>query len=176
MVGITKFAKIFGSANEALETRACSAEDHEPNKKEVFLKRKFLTLTLLLAFAVGSFCANRLLAATLDWEITKQIKLERAPLDVATSTDGRWIFVLTQGEILFYSMDEGRVVNRISVDNMFDTLTHSGKDNTLVIGSHSGKTLKIIQLEVIHTIDISELPFKGPEHAPVTIAVFGDYQ
>ena len=29
MVGITKFAKIFGSVNEALETLAGSAEDHE---------------------------------------------------------------------------------------------------------------------------------------------------
>ena len=29
MVGITKFAKIFGSVNEALETLAVSAEDHE---------------------------------------------------------------------------------------------------------------------------------------------------
>jgi anti-anti-sigma factor len=29
MVGITKFAKIFGSVNEAVETLAGSAEDHE---------------------------------------------------------------------------------------------------------------------------------------------------
>ena len=140
------------------------------------MKRKFLTLAILLALAAGSFCANRLLAAGLDWQVINQIKLEGAPLDVATSTDGRWIFVLTQGEVLVYSTLEEKVVNRIPVDKIFDMLTHSEKDNTLVLGSHSGKTLKIIQLEVIHTIDISGLPFKGPEHAPVTIAVFGDYQ
>jgi len=140
------------------------------------LKRKFLTLAILLALAAGSFCANRLLAAGLDWQVINQIKLEEAPLDVATSTDGRWIFVLTQGEVLVYSTLEEKVVNRIPVDKILDMLTHSEKDNTLVLGSHSGKTLKIIQLEVIHTIDISGLPFKGPEHAPVIIAVFGDYQ
>lgn len=140
------------------------------------MKRKFLTLAILLALAAGSFCANRLLAAGLDWQVINQIKLEEAPLDVATSTDGRWIFVLTQGEVLVYSTLEEKVVNRIPVDKILDMLTHSEKDNTLVLGSHSGKTLKIIQLEVIHTIDISGLPFKGPEHAPVIIAVFGDYQ
>ena len=140
------------------------------------MKRKFLTLAILLALAAGSFCANRQLAATLDLQVINQIKLEEPPLDVATSTDGRWIFVLTQGEVLVYSTLEEKVVNRIPVDKIFDMLTHSEKDNTLVLGSHSGKTLKIIQLEVIHTIDISGLPFKGPEHAPVTIAVFGDYQ
>ena len=131
---------------------------------------------MFLSLTIGLSCATHLFAVNLDWEITKQIKLEEAPLDVATSPDGRWIFVLTQGEVLVYSMIEGKVINRIPVDNIFDTLTHSEKDNTLVLGSRSGKTLKIIQLEVIHTIDISGLPFKGPEHAPVTIAVFGDYQ
>ena len=140
------------------------------------MKKKSLTLTILLALAVCSFCANRLLATTLDWEITKQIKLDATPLDVATSPDGGWIFVLTQGEVLVYSTAEGHVVNRIPVHKIFDTLTHSGKDNTLVLGSRSGKTLKIIQLEVIHTIDISGLPVKGPEQAPIIIAVFGDYQ
>jgi len=140
------------------------------------LKGKFLILTILLALAVGSFCANRLLAATLDWQVINQIKLEVAPLDVATSTNSRWIFVLTQGEVLVYSTLEEKVVNRIPVDKIFDMLTHSEKDNTLILGSGSEKILKIIQLEVIHTIDISGLPFKGPNHAPVTIAVFGDYQ
>ena len=115
-------------------------------------------------------------ATNLDWEVINQIKLEASPLDVATSTDGRWVFVLTQAEVLVYSTAEGRVINRIPVGENFDRLTHSSINNTLILGSGSGKTLKIIQLEVIHTIDISGLPFKGPEHATVTIAVFGDYQ
>jgi len=140
------------------------------------LKRKALILTILLALAVGYFCANRLFAATLDWQVINQIKIEGAPLDVATSTDGRWVFVLTQGEVIVYSTADGHVVNRIPVDKIFDMLTHSAINNTLILGSGSGKTLKIIQLEVIHTIDISGLPFKGPEHAPITIAVFADYQ
>ena len=140
------------------------------------MKGKALILTLLLALAAGSFCANRLLAATLDWQVKNQIKLEGAPLDVATSTDGRWIFVLTQGEVLVYSTSEGHVINRIPAGENFDRLTHSAINNTLILGSGSGKTLKIIQLEVIHTIDISGLPFKGPEHAPIIIAVFADYQ
>ena len=127
------------------------------------MKGKALILTLLLVLAVGSFCANQSLAVNLDWQVINQIKLEGAPLDVATSTDGKQIFVLTQGEVLVYSTDEGHVVNRIPVDKIFDMLTHSAINNTLILGSGSGKTLKIIQLEVIHTIDISGLPFKGPE-------------
>jgi hypothetical protein len=115
-------------------------------------------------------------ATNLDWQTINQIKLEEEPLDIATSADGRWVFVLTKTEVLVYSTVEGNVINRIPVGENFDRLTHSATKNTLILGSGSGKTLKIIQLEVIHTIDISGLPFKGPEHAPVTIVVFGDYQ
>ena len=115
-------------------------------------------------------------ATNLDWQTINQIKLEEEPLDVATSADGRWVFVLTRTEVLVYSTAEGNVLNRIPVGENFDRLTYSAIKNTLILGSGSEKALKIIQLEVIHTIDISGLPFKGPEHAPVTIAVFGDYQ
>jgi hypothetical protein len=117
-----------------------------------------------------------LFTAEVDWTIKKQLNLEASPLDISTSVDGRWIFILVPGEIHVYSVSEDKVVNRIPVDKTFDTLTHSARSNTLVLGSGSEKTLRIIQLELIHKIPVSGLPFEGPEHAPVTIAVFGDFQ
>jgi hypothetical protein len=140
------------------------------------LSKSILIFSIFLSFTSGLVWITQPSATNLDWEVINQIKLEASPLDVATSTDGRWVFVLTQAEVLVYSTAEGHVINRIPVGENFDRLTHSSINNTLILGSGSGKTLKIIQLEVIHTIDISGLPFKGPEHAPVTIAVFGDYQ
>ncbi len=117
-----------------------------------------------------------LFAAEVDWTIKKQLNLEASPLDISTSVDGRWIFILVPGEVLVYSVPEDKVVNRIPVDKAFDRLTHSAGTNTLLLGSGSEKTLKIIQLELVHKIPVSGLPFEGPEHAPVTIAVFGDFQ
>jgi hypothetical protein len=56
----------------------------------------------------------------------------------------------------------------------------SRADNTLIVTSSSEKILKTIQLEFIQNIDITGLPFKGPAkgpaNAPVTVAVFNDYQ
>ncbi len=119
---------------------------------------------------------QKLFPIDLEWTEKSQIKIEAPLLDIATSLDGRWIFILAPGEILVYSVSEEKVVNRIPVDRAFDRLTHSPKTNTLILGSGTEKTLKIIELEVIHNIEISGLPIKGPEGAPVTIAVFGDYQ
>jgi len=118
----------------------------------------------------------QLFSADMELTVKKQLNLEVSPLDISTSVDGQWIFILARGEILVYSVPADKVVNRVPVDKAFDTLTHSPVSNTLVLGSRSGKTLKVIQLELIHRIDISGLPFKGPENSLITIAVFGDYQ
>ena len=143
---------------------------------ESYPTRKWLILGIFLGITVSWICVPHLFPADVDWTIKKQLNLEASPLDISASVDGRWIFILVPWEILVYSVSEDKVVNRIPVDKAFDKLTHSARSNTLVLSSRSEKTLKIIQLELIHKIDISGLPFKGPENAPVTMAVFGDYQ
>ena len=130
------------------------------------------TMSLIAIWLIASHA----IAIDLDWTTKKQLDLKGPTLDVAQSTDGDWVFILTQGEILVYSVAEGRVINHIPVDRVFDRVTHFASNNTLILTSRSKNTLKIIQLETIHDFDFTALPFKGPENAPVTLAVFGDYQ
>jgi hypothetical protein len=115
-------------------------------------------------------------AADLELTEKKQLKLDVSPLDTATSADGQWLFILTPGEIIVYSAFEDKISKGIPIDKGFDRLTYSAKTNSLILSSRSEKAVKIIQLELIHEFDISGLPLKGPENAPVTVAVFGDYQ
>ena len=115
-------------------------------------------------------------AADLELTERKQLKLDVSPLDTATSADGQWLFILTPGEIIVYSAFEDKISKGIPIDKGYDRLTYSGKTNSLVLSSRSEKAVKIIQLELIHQFDISGLPLKGPENAPVIVAVFGDYQ
>jgi hypothetical protein len=120
--------------------------------------------------------APQVFAADLELTERKQLKLDVSPLDTATSADGQWLFILTPGEIIVYSAFEDKISKGIPIDKGFDRLTYSAKTNSLILSSRSEKAVKIIQLELIHQFDISGLPLKGPENAPVTVAVFGDYQ
>jgi hypothetical protein len=114
--------------------------------------------------------------AEIDLTLIKQTNLNVQPLDIATSADGKLIFVLARGEILVYSIAEGKVANRISIDKDFDRVTYAGKNNVLILTSSSSKILNIIQVDFIYNIAFDGLPFKGPVDAAVTIAVFDDYQ
>ncbi len=131
--------------------------------------------TLLVLVAV-SLPATQSASADLEWTVRKELDLRAAPLDIASSADGQWVFVLTPGQVLVYSIPEGRVQKRIPVHEAFDRLMYSARSNILILTSLTENTLKIIQLEQIHEFVLSGLPFKGPEHAPVTVTVFSDYQ
>ena len=134
---------------------------------------------IYLAAFIAALCWGGLSpvsGADVDWTEKAVLNLEAPPLDVVASSDGEWLFVLTPGRLLVYSVPENKLLKQIQVDGPFDRLAHSPNDNTLVLSSSSGKSLKFIELELVHEFDVSGLPFKGPENAAVTVAVFGDYQ
>ena len=133
-------------------------------------------LNTFLLVIISWVLVPQFIYAEIDTTLIKQTNLDVQPLDVVASIDGKTIYVLARGEILVYSIDEGKVSNRIPVDKDFDKLTYADRNNVLILTSSSSKTLKIIRVDFIYKIAIDGLPFKGPANAPVIIAVFDDYQ
>lgn len=114
--------------------------------------------------------------ADLEWSLKKQLNLAAQPLDVVSSVDGKWVYVLTPGSVLVYSTSANKVTVRIPVDKSFDRISHAIQSNTLTLTSSAKKTLKIIQLEEVFQFAMEGSPVKGRKSARVTIAVFSDYQ
>jgi hypothetical protein len=46
----------------------------------------------------------------------------------------------------------------------------------LTLTSSTKNALQVIRFETIYKMNLTGLPFKGRQEAPVTIAVFSDYQ
>jgi hypothetical protein len=136
------------------------------------MQKKFLMLFVSIIFLVIPALAG----AELEWRERTQLKLDASPVDVAQSDDGQWTFILSPGAVLVYSSAEDKVVQTIPVDAGFDRLGFSGGSKRLVLTNSTQNLMKIIQLDVVHKIDAGGMPFKGTENAPVTIAVFSDYQ
>ena len=114
--------------------------------------------------------------ADVEWKVLKSLDLKASPLDVAPSMDGQRLFVLTPGEILVFSIPEGKVTDHIAIDKDFDRIVSVPRGDTLSILSSKKKILQVVMLESIYKIDVSGLPVKGPKDAPVTIAIYDDYQ
>ncbi len=140
------------------------------------MKRTMIFWVLAFFFAAGWAFFPQIVQADLEWKVIKDLDLKAAPLDVSPSADGKWLFILTPGEILLYSLPEGRITDRIPVDKDFDRIASLPRPDMVTISSSAKKAVQIIVLDAIYKIDVTNLPFKGPQEARVTIVVFDDYQ
>ena len=139
-------------------------------------KRAAILLFSALLVAAGTGFFSPPAQAALEWKIIKDLDVKAAPLEVASSADGKRLFILTPGEILVYSAPEDSITERIPVGREFDRIALLTQPDRLVISSSAKKSLQVILLETVYKIDATGLPFKGPADASVTVAVFTDYQ
>jgi len=130
-----------------------------------------LVLTAVVFLTIASWGQ-----AAVEITLEKTLQTEAVPIDVTVSTDGRSTFVLT---------DDGNVVIFDNLGNRQDTIKVGPHINQIEIDpsgeklfatSRQNKTVEILLLDFISSLDTAGSAFKGPENAPVTIAVFSEFQ
>jgi len=125
-------------------------------------------LVVLLGFSAGH--------ATVELVSLKTLNLDSPPLDMAVSTNGKMIFILTdQHELLIQSTD-GTVNEKVSVDAAVDGIEVGPREDILFLTSRRSKTIDVVSLDFIRPVNVDGSPFKGPADAPVVVAVFSDFQ
>ena len=141
------------------------------------MKLEHVNLILLLTVAVvlGAF-TNSYASDNVEWNIFKTLQLDATPVDVSVSSDGRWIFVLTdQGEVLIYSSSK-KMEGKIHVGQHVDQIKSGPRGDTLIITSSQNKTVQVVSLDFFQNVNVSGAPFKGAEDAAVVLAVFDDFE
>jgi hypothetical protein len=146
----------------------------QKERAKITVRMIFLALISLLV-ASWTFSPQNV-QAEVEWKIIKDLDLKTTPLDIAPSIDGKWMFILTPGEILIFSVSDGTISDRIPVDKDFDRIAPLPRPDVITLTSSTKKALQVIRFENIYKIDLAGLPVKGPQGASVTIAVFDDYQ
>jgi protein-disulfide isomerase len=130
-------------------------------------------LSVMMSLLPGAVSAQ---PSDIDWTPVGQFKLESPPLDVESTADGEMIFVLMPGKIVVYDKSANRQLNQIPLDQAYNRLTYVTESETLILTSSNTNTLKVIHIDQVYNISVEGSPFMGPENAPVTIAVFDDYE
>ncbi|MEJ2727250.1 MAG: hypothetical protein P8185_01855 [Deltaproteobacteria bacterium] len=141
------------------------------------MKREKIKLVLLLTIAIvlGAFTTS-FASDNVEMNVYKTLHLEETPIDVAVSHDGRRIFVLTdRGEVVVYS-SAAKIEGKIDVGQDVDQIILGPRGDSLILKSSKNKTVQIVTVDFVQKINTSGSPFKGPENAPVVIAVFDDFQ
>lgn len=141
--------------------------------EEYDMRSKCIGVLFSLLFLFGSATG---LFAGLEWEPQISLKMSQPPLDVAVSPDGKHIFVLTEGGIIFVYDQDGKLKDKIDIGTYVDQIKIGPKGERLFLTNRKDKTVQVIGLDFIFDINVSGSPYKGPRDAPVVIAVFDDFQ
>lgn len=114
--------------------------------------------------------------AKTDWQVRQKLQLEQAPIDMLVSSNNQWIYILTSdGQIRIYAA-RGQLKDSIEVGSDIDQIKAGPRDDMLFLLSRKSKTVQIITIEFTEDITTLGSPFKGQAEAPVTVAVFSDFQ
>ena len=114
--------------------------------------------------------------AKTDWQVRQKLQLEQAPVDMLVSSNNKWIYILTSdGQILIYSA-RGQLKDSIRVGPDVDQIKSGPRDDMLFLLSRESKSVQIITIDFTEDITTLGSPVKGPRDAPVTVAVFSDFQ
>ena len=131
----------------------------------------FVILCLLIGLGVSASSH-----AEVEMTIARTLNLEQTPVDSALSAGGKYIFVLTdKGKVLVYNPD-GQLNDTITVDNSVDSIKAGPREEILLLVSSKKKTVQLAVLDFVQEINVAGSPFKGAADAPVTIAIFTDFQ
>ncbi len=114
--------------------------------------------------------------AKTQWQVYQNLKLPYAPVDFQVSADGRWVYVLSEkGDLLIYTA-AGKLKDTIAVGPNVDRIKTGPREGVLFLLNSKDRTLQVVGVSISEDIDVEGSPVKGSFLAPITIAVFSDFQ
>lgn len=136
---------------------------------------RFKTLSVLILFISVTVAVSAGLA-DVDSRILTRLTLKESPLDMSTSRDGRWLYLLTApGDLLIYAAD-GRYNGKVEVGRGFDQVEAGAREDQVYLLNRKEKRIQVVEVTYTFDIDTSQSPFKGPADAPVVIVEYTDFQ
>jgi DNA-binding beta-propeller fold protein YncE len=134
---------------------------------------RFLLILCTVILALGPAAPA---SAEVEWDVVKTLSLEKKPLDVAVSADGKSIYVLLKGgKVQIYSAG-GQLQESLDLGFPADSIALSSAGNLLYAASGEKKSVQVVRLEFVQRISTAGSPVKGAKNALVAVAIFNDFQ
>ncbi len=142
--------------------------------------KKYLTVcaVLMLSFSATSALAvgDASGSSQIQWQEEKSWELPNKPLDIVHSLDGKRVFILTdQQNVLVYTAG-GDLIGKLDVKKGVSAIDIAPRGEKLYLMNDKDKTFTSLSMDYIVNINTAGSPFLGKVDAPVTIAVFTDFE
>ncbi len=107
---------------------------------------------------------------TMSWQVPYK------PVDFVQSVDGKMLFVLTENNRVLIYEPNGTLKGSIPVDKGVTAIDTDARGENIYLIDSEKNTFTSLSVDFVVNIDTSGSPFKGAANAPVTVAVFSDFE
>jgi len=111
-----------------------------------------------------------------EWKAVQSWPTGNKTLDMVHSLDGKYIFILNDKQQVQIFNNQGQLQGSIPVTKGVSAIDIAPQGEMLYLIDNDKNTFTAFSISFIVNIDTAGSPFKGPANAPVTIAVFTDFQ
>ena len=154
------------------------------HKCEVFMKLHRNRRLIAAALAAGAMLSTALptMAASpsgkpeLLFDKTGQWQLPYTPTDMVQSVDGKFIYILTDNHKLLIYEPNGNLKASVDVDPGVVAIDTDARGENVLLIDKDSKSFSVFSVAFVADVDTAGSPFKGKADAPVTIAVFSDFE
>ena len=92
------------------------------------------------------------------------------------SVDGKYIYILTANNKLLIYEPNGNLKASVDVDPGVVAIDTDARGENVLLIDKDKKSFSVFSVAFVAEVDITGAPFKGKADAPITIAVFSDFE
>lgn len=133
---------------------------------------------LMLSFSASSAlaAADAKGSAKVQWQVEKSWQIPSKPLDIVYALDGKRVFILTdQDKVLVYTA-EGDLLGKIDVEKGVTAIDIAPRGEKLYLINQKDNSFTDLIVDFVVNVNTQGSPYLGNANAPVTIAVFTDFE
>jgi DNA-binding beta-propeller fold protein YncE len=111
-----------------------------------------------------------------EWNLQQHWPTAGKTLDMVHSLDGKVVYILNDKQVVQVFNSQGQLQGSIPVEEGVSAIDIAPQGEKLYLINNKNQTFSSIGVSFVIDVDISGSPFKGPANAPVTIALFTDFE
>lgn len=111
-----------------------------------------------------------------EWTRTQEAVAPAGTIDFTYSLDGKYVFFLTDAHQVQIYTKAGVLEGSVTVDPGVRRIDISPKGELLYLHNETDNSLTTVKIDFVVNIDVTGAPYKGNINAPVTVAVFTDFE
>ncbi len=112
----------------------------------------------------------------IEWKMQQNWPTAGKTLDMVHSLDGKFVYILNDKQLVQVFNNQGQLQGSIPVEEGVTAIDIAPQGEMLYLINNKNQTFSAIGVSFIVDIDTAGSPFKGPDGAPVTIALFTDFE